>query len=91
MSALTPKPGLREPPPGTPAATAVPASPQRGRCQGLPFRCGSRHRAPRPPTAPGQPGVSMHLLPVYLLSHFLCRLPPACLSVCSQVFGFSWP
>lgn len=38
-----------------------------------------------PPAPPSQPGVSTHLLPVYLLSHFLRGLPPACLPACLSV------
>lgn len=44
------------------------------------------HQAPGPlpahETGPAW-GFRAHLLPVYLLSHFLHGLPPACLSVCS--------
>ena len=88
MSSLSPKSEPGEPPPGTPTNPAVPPPPLAGQVPGATSQMW--HQAPGPPpaheTGPAW-GFRAHLLPVYLLSHFLHRLPPpaclpACLSVC---------
>lgn len=85
MSSLSPKSEPGEPPQGTPTNPAVPPPPLAGQVPGATPQMW--RQAPGPPpaheTGPAW-GFRAHSLPVYLLSHFLPSLPPACLSVCSQ-------
>lgn len=66
---------------GTPAATAVLPLLSGAGARGCPSDVAAGTRPP-PALTPGQPGVSIHLLPVYLLSPSSAGCPPACLSVC---------
>lgn len=82
MSSLSPKSEPGEPPRGTPTNPAVPPPPLVGQVPGATPQMW--HQAPGPPpaheTGPAW-GFRAHSLPVYLLSHFLPRLLPACLTV----------